>query len=223
VTKCLQQLQKTNPSLLLTTSELRKAERDARYVPAVSLALASILTKSVSNPDSTILERIQQWGSIPKAPVPSTVVVSTEESSQLSVASSNESKNDHVQHGNEFSTESVEQLGLLIEERLRLVIAQSEKKKSTKSKKKEVVDSKEHERGNDVTSVASSLDQTIEGLDIDWDLLQQEFEQEKSKKATTSKAAWNGGNAAALGTASGGGGTQLDDDSEQNSDFEDWL
>ena len=33
ITQCLQELQKTNPDLLLTAAELRKAECDARYVP----------------------------------------------------------------------------------------------------------------------------------------------------------------------------------------------
>jgi hypothetical protein len=46
MTDCLKQLQRTNPNLLLTSSQLRKAERDSRYVPAVVSALASIISKS---------------------------------------------------------------------------------------------------------------------------------------------------------------------------------
>jgi len=62
LTNCLRQLQKTNPDLLLTAHELRKVERDARYVPAVASALASILSKSSTpNKKGSILWRIKNW------------------------------------------------------------------------------------------------------------------------------------------------------------------
>jgi hypothetical protein len=43
---CLRNLQKTNPTLLLTAQQLKKAERDARYVPAVASSIASIISRS---------------------------------------------------------------------------------------------------------------------------------------------------------------------------------
>lgn len=98
LTECLRQLQKSNPGLLLTASELRKAERDARYVPAVSSALASILLKTNGNDD--ILGRIRNW---------STVVDNEDESSSLT--------SDQPNRG------TIQGLGSLIEERLRLVLS----------------------------------------------------------------------------------------------------
>jgi hypothetical protein len=59
MTRCLRQLQTTNPNLLLTASELRVAERDSRYVPAVAEALALILANAVSNPAP--VEQILEW------------------------------------------------------------------------------------------------------------------------------------------------------------------
>jgi len=44
--ECLRSIQKTNPSLLLTASQLKRAERDARYVPAVASSIASVIVKS---------------------------------------------------------------------------------------------------------------------------------------------------------------------------------
>jgi hypothetical protein len=44
--ECLRSIQKTSPSLLLTAQQLKKAEQDARYVPAVATSLASIIAKS---------------------------------------------------------------------------------------------------------------------------------------------------------------------------------
>lgn len=47
--ECLRSLQRTNPRLLLTTHELKRTERDARYVPAIAAALASIICNSRCN------------------------------------------------------------------------------------------------------------------------------------------------------------------------------
>ena len=213
---CLRQLQKTNPSLLLTTLELRKAERDARYVPAVSLALASILTKSVTSPDPTVLERIQRWDTSAAAAIPSNVVTLSDNCSQHSTShSSVASSNDGREQGKKLSTTSVESLGLLIEERLRLVLAQSEKKKtkaaatSAKQPKTENEGVDQEDEENE-TSVASSQELSVDEIDVDWDLLQQQFEQEKekAKKPSAEKRA---------------GGSNLDDDDDSEDDFEDWL
>jgi len=60
VTKCLQQLQKTNPCLLLSATDLKKAERDAIHIPAVAASLASILTKAGPNSQES-LDTILAW------------------------------------------------------------------------------------------------------------------------------------------------------------------
>ena len=46
ILECLRSLQKTSPELLLTAQQLKKVERDARYVPAVASSLATIIAKS---------------------------------------------------------------------------------------------------------------------------------------------------------------------------------
>ena len=43
---CIASLQKTNPGLFLTTSQLRTAERDALYVPALASAVSRIVCNS---------------------------------------------------------------------------------------------------------------------------------------------------------------------------------
>lgn len=47
--ECLRSIQKTNPSLWLTAHQLKKAERDAQYVPAVASSLASIISRSTDS------------------------------------------------------------------------------------------------------------------------------------------------------------------------------
>lgn len=49
ITACLRQLQSINPDLLLAASELRNAERDAQYIPAIAASLASIAVHSKEN------------------------------------------------------------------------------------------------------------------------------------------------------------------------------
>ena len=46
ITSCLRNLQRTNPSLLLTAHQLKRVERDSKYVPAVAGAIASVLGRS---------------------------------------------------------------------------------------------------------------------------------------------------------------------------------
>jgi len=176
VTKCLQQLQKTNPKLLLTASELRKAERDARYVPAVSLALASILTKSVTNPDSTILERIRRWDN--NHDIPSHIVTLADESSPQAIVR-RQSKN--------FNSEDVETLGTLIEGRLRLVLSHS-CKINPKTTEKKVEDEAEKDSEKSETS---SLDLDLPSVDIPWHLLDQENHTAKKKPKNVENGACN--------------------------------
>ena len=46
VSECLRCLQRSSPGLLLTAQQLKKVERDAKYVPSVAGAIASVLCKS---------------------------------------------------------------------------------------------------------------------------------------------------------------------------------
>lgn len=45
-TECLKSLQKTSPGLLLTANQLKRLERDAKYVPAIASAISSVICHS---------------------------------------------------------------------------------------------------------------------------------------------------------------------------------
>jgi len=47
IADCLRSLRRSSPGLLLTAQQLKKVERDVRYVPAVAGAISSILCRSV--------------------------------------------------------------------------------------------------------------------------------------------------------------------------------
>jgi hypothetical protein len=222
LTKCLLQLQKTNPSLLLTTSELRKVERDARYVPAVAMALSSILTKSVTKPDPTVLDRIMNWETATGAAGPgilNSAVKMSDNSSQHSL-SSNQNQQAADRNIKAFNTQNVVILGRLIEDRLRFVITQEETVRD-KSKRKQItkrLDPKETERENVMSCSSPSGDYddvpSIEGPHVDWDLLQQHYETNNKTSKRSNKTAILLGNAACV---------EKIGDSESQRDFEDWL
>lgn len=207
LTKCLQQLQKTNPNLLLTASELRKAERDARYVPAVSLALASILTKSVTNSDPSIIERIRRWDS--NRTIPANIVTMSDNSS-ANVADEQE----RVFQGRGFHSEDVESIGKLIEGRLRLVLSQPQKSNRTTTAKKKA-DEQEVEKESD-TSEASSLDLHLPSVDIPWHLLDQDNDGSK-KKSTRRDDLETPGDGMAAGSAKDA------NSSNSGEEYDDWL
>jgi hypothetical protein len=64
IMECLNSLQKTSPGLLLTTTQLKETIRDTRYIPALSAALALIVTKSRNAQLKTSMQQtIQRWSS----------------------------------------------------------------------------------------------------------------------------------------------------------------
>ena len=116
---CLRQLQKTNPDLLLTAHELRKVERDARYIPAVASALVSILSNSSSpKKKSSLLCCIKSWGTSQKdtADEDSTGTLDTGSSGDTSPASAN-----------------ILKIGGLIEGRMRQILVQKPKAKKNQT------------------------------------------------------------------------------------------
>ena len=226
MTKCLLQLQKTNPSLLLTTSELRKVERDARYVPAVAMALSSILTKSITKPDPTVLDRIVKWetaAGVAASGILSNAMNMTDNSSQHSI-SSNQSQPAADRISKAFSTQNVVILGRLIEDRLRFVITHEETTKD-KSKRKQlttrlVLKETKGENGKSDSSPSNDDDDvsSFEGPHIDWDLLQQHYEtsNKTSKRSNmTTSLLGNGADSTAF--------AKKIVDFECQGDFEDWL
>lgn len=54
--QCLRNLQRSSPSLLLTSSQLRTVERDVRHIPAMATALSSI---AACSPQMT--EMVHSW------------------------------------------------------------------------------------------------------------------------------------------------------------------
>ena len=62
LSSCLRSLQRSNPDLLLTANQLKKTERDVRYLPAIAASLASIIKKS-SNPEfrSDVYGKVMSW------------------------------------------------------------------------------------------------------------------------------------------------------------------
>jgi hypothetical protein len=159
---CLQQLQKTNPNLLLTASELRKAERDARFVPAVSMALASILSNSVT-PRTEMIDNIQSWDES-KMPI----VVSASQSQE------EEEDEDEDQHSSRDN--QVKALASLIQNRFRLVLSQSGKTKPRQAK----ANKKSQLSQESDASESQSLGQAP-GI-INWDLLDQDDESNSKEK-----------------------------------------
>jgi hypothetical protein len=64
---CLRSLQRTNPALLLTPSQLRSAVREIRYIPAMALAVSRILTThansttEIQQGQEDCLDVIRKW------------------------------------------------------------------------------------------------------------------------------------------------------------------
>jgi hypothetical protein len=62
ITACLRSLQITNPTLLLTSQQLKTTVRDTRYIPSVAAALACIACKSKNTKlQGVILEASNEW------------------------------------------------------------------------------------------------------------------------------------------------------------------
>jgi hypothetical protein len=140
MTLCLRQLQVTNASLLLTASELRVAERDARYVPAVATALASILSKSDSTIKAGTVERVQTW---------------EPGSTDLYTVSPHRSSTHHAPKQNPTG---VKMLAKAIEGRLRLVLASS--RKPNRKKQKGHVGPPEEHSADEVNGEDSEMEAT---------------------------------------------------------------
>jgi hypothetical protein len=141
LTQCLKQLQTTNPNLLLTTAELRKAECDARYVPAVSLAVATILSNSKIVADNATIEQIHSWDE------------SSEMRSQMLPPNISTCSN-------RFAIRSVQTLSSSIERRLRLILTKSMTIASTTRipVTSSNVDEKENKRNNHASASSPDSD-----------------------------------------------------------------
>lgn len=123
ITDCLRSLQVTNPTLLLTSHQLKSTIRDTRYVPSVAAALACIACKSKNvKLQEFILEAAREW----------------------------EQEDDEAAESDAQVALRVASLGPALERRLRLVCTQTMKdKKERKRANRKTKDSKpidiEHE------------------------------------------------------------------------------
>lgn len=139
----MRQLQKSNPSLLLTANELRVAERDARYIPAVASALTSIICKSTA-PNKDVIDTIRQWKI---SNVASRLPAQSSQSSTSSQSSSNDCKEDEIE--------------ALIESRLRSVLAKpSPNKRGGQSQKGNATD--DEDNGTQQSTSNQSFDDLLE-------------------------------------------------------------
>ena len=144
LSQCLRQLQSTNPDLLLTASELRVAERDARYVPAVASALSSILSKSARpGPLTEVLQTVKHWHR-----------QGEDETAQGSTDGPSQEASDR---------QRMEAIGQQIEARLRKVLAECGKKKG-KAKKQSQSESHDDDESKYETELALQRVASTESL-----------------------------------------------------------
>lgn len=117
---CLRSLQKSNPDLLLTAQQLKITERDTRYIPAVSAAIASVVCKS-RRPDlhRSVLRTVQSWSLAKELTYNETAVSRHQVGSQSSQSSIDSA-----------ALLKVTALGPLIEKRLHLLCSDEVQKKS---------------------------------------------------------------------------------------------
>ncbi len=117
---CLRSLQKSNPDLLLTAPQLKITERDTRYIPAVSAAIASVVCKSRRlDLHRSVLRTVQSWSLAKELTYNETAVSRRQVGSQSS-------------HSSIDSAELLEvtALGPLIEKRLHLLCSEEVQKTS---------------------------------------------------------------------------------------------
>ena len=156
VMECLRSIQKTNPSLWLTAHQLKKAERDAQYVPAVASSLASIISRSTdSDFRKSMMKMIRRFDGSgmdnndnsdeeslgEDSEVGSTVSRSSQNSNQSNTVESGEQESVTQQTGKinnpQDSQHLIRELGESLEARLRkVVLAHDEPPKKSKSSKR---------------------------------------------------------------------------------------
>jgi hypothetical protein len=161
---CLRQLQITNPSLLLTASELKKAERDSRFVPSVAAAMASVLANSKTTKENT-LNIIRNWGMIKESVEESHAV--EKDSVVLPTPSDTDLK--------DMASDQIPLLVSYIEERMRLVILFDTPAGTSTHRKKS--DIKEDSNIVDQRQPSPQSQQSV-SVAIDWDMLNKESSEE---------------------------------------------
>lgn len=196
--ECLRGIQKTNPNLLLTAQQLKKAERDARYVPAVAASIASIISKSTDSQfQKTMTHLIRQWGGGGGAAAETEEGDTVEDITAVDKAASQESGIDHPLSQNHDDDEDdrgelaaadalqpthnsrqvqnlVRDLGSSIEMRLRQVLttheeATKESKRPRKAAKEDDGDDDEAEQGVNDTQKSHQKNSVTLNLDSDND------------------------------------------------------
>ena len=150
ITSCLRSLQRTNPSLLLTAHQLKRVERDVKYVPAVAGAIASVMCRSkqlglyehAMNVMSSWDEEVKSLGIAP-------FDQSIEPSQRASTSAAQQATNPHASsHEREMC--QIEMLCPLLERRLRFVVSE-EFKDAKREKARQEREDEAAERRNEKT------------------------------------------------------------------------
>ena len=113
---CLRDLQKTNPSLLLTSSQLKRTEREVLYTPAIASALSSMI---INCSDSELKKK---WTS--------------QFQNQVDVLKGDQAETDQ-QDDSDFDLRLQSQMTQSLGERIRASLLHHEKERQRESKEKE--------------------------------------------------------------------------------------
>ena len=151
ITSCLRSLQRTNPSLLLNAQQLKRVERDSKYVPAVAGAVASVLSHSkrvglyehAVNVMSSWDDELRKWNI-------ATFDKAIDSSQGMSAKHEQQATNPYAS-SQESTFTRVEVLRPLLERRLRFVVSQEfkeTKKEKIRKQQKDVLASRKTEKVN---------------------------------------------------------------------------
>ena len=142
ITSCLRSLQRSNPSLLLTAHQLKRVERDSKYVPAVAGAIASVLCHSKQlGLYQNALNAMSGWDEEVKnlGISPFDQAIDSKQQSNIRSAKQTENPNNSLY---EREMCRVEVLRPLLERRLRFIVSEefkdSKKEKIRKEREDEV-------------------------------------------------------------------------------------
>lgn len=132
ITECLRSLQRSSPGLLLTSQQLKKVERDVKYIPSASGAIASVICRSRLRLYDNAMDIASCWDD---------AVVEENTDQNLRTRCATERCNNPMQMHAEEERHSIDALRHAIERRLLFVV--SEEFKSVK-----IADEKDLRRRN---------------------------------------------------------------------------
>lgn len=150
---CLSNLQKSNPTLLITSIQLRKNERDFRYIPSTASSLASLTHNCMNNKTKKrILHDVQRWNGLNLCTptIPTNSFSFTNKSLKITtptILKGNRCKEIKVSEPTLIVDKHMKQLEQkvttqAIEDQFRLVLASRDDKQRQEKKKKSIMEKK---------------------------------------------------------------------------------